>query len=177
MSSPEHSHNTLSKNNLKKKTFSCDICQKKFTRNSSLQTHMNIHLNVKPYVCSICGFRFNANPNLIRHKKNVHNMRFSSSSKGFVIKASSVRQNSISNESEDSRNTSIDTTISQSQKKVSVSLSDPIYHDTKSTKLTTYISKERKLPEPIYNVSIAHPVKFKDLVQYETVVNYIESRR
>lgn len=177
MTSLEHSHNTLNKNSLKKKTFSCEICKKEFTRNSSLQTHMNIHLNVKPYVCSICDFRFNANPNLIRHKKNVHNMRFSNSSKGFVIKASSVRQNSISNESDDSRNTSIDTTISYPQKKVSVSLNDPIYHVTKGMKLTTYINKQRKLPEPIYNVNIAHPVKFKDLVQYETVVNYIESRR
>ena len=140
----------------KKKSFSCEICKKEFTRNSSLQTHMNIHLNVKPYVCSICNFRFNANPNLIRHKKNVHNMKFSNNSKAFEIKASSFDQ-------------------PIQEKKVSVSLSDPIYQ--KNTKLTTFVSNQRKLPEPIYNVNIAHPVKFKDLAQYETLMNYIESKR
>lgn len=172
MAALQPSTDILNKNSLKKKSFSCGICKKQFTRNSSLQTHMNIHLNVKPYVCNICDFRFNANPNLIRHKKNVHNMRFSNSSKGFVVK-----DNSILNESEDSSNNFNETPSSHTQKKVSVSLSDPIYQVNKNTKLTTYINKQRKLPEPVYNVHIAHPVKFKDLVQYETVVNYIESRR
>lgn len=152
----EESTEILNKSNNKKKSFSCEICKKEFTRNSSLQTHMNIHLNVKPYVCTICNFRFNANPNLIRHKKNVHNMRFSNTSKAFEIKASSFDQ-------------------PIKQKKVSVSLSDPIYQ--KNMKLTTFVSNQRKLPEPVYNVNIAHPVKFKDLARYETVMNYIESKR
>lgn len=83
-------------------------------------------------------------------------MKFSNNSKAFEIKASSFDQ-------------------PIQEKKVSVSLSDPIYQ--KNTKLTTFVSNKRKLPEPIYNVNIAHPVKFKDLAQYETLMNYIESKR
>ncbi|KAI8362707.1 hypothetical protein EDC96DRAFT_221674 [Choanephora cucurbitarum] len=65
----------VSKHALDKKSFesqkrySCDQCQKQFTRPSALQTHIYTHTGEKPHVCDIigCGRRFAVISNLRRH--------------------------------------------------------------------------------------------------------------
>ena len=49
----------------------CKICDKRFTRPSSLQTHMYSHTGEKPYACTEegCGRHFSAVSNLRRHRK------------------------------------------------------------------------------------------------------------
>lgn len=53
----------------------CKVCDKRFTRPSSLQTHMYSHTGEKPYECehSGCGRRFSVVSNLRRHKKTHEN--------------------------------------------------------------------------------------------------------
>ncbi|EEP76993.1 conserved hypothetical protein [Uncinocarpus reesii 1704] len=49
----------------------CKVCDKRFTRPSSLQTHMYSHTGEKPYACEVegCGRHFSVVSNLRRHKK------------------------------------------------------------------------------------------------------------
>lgn len=42
--------------------------------------------------------------------------------------------------------------------------------------ISGYKLLNRKLPEPIWNFERAHPVKFLDLVRYETVINLVDAR-
>ncbi|ESZ99568.1 hypothetical protein SBOR_0041 [Sclerotinia borealis F-4128] len=53
------------------KKHKCKICEKRFTRPSSLQTHMYSHTGEKPFPCDIegCGRHFSVVSNLRRHKK------------------------------------------------------------------------------------------------------------
>jgi len=53
------------------KKHKCKICDKRFTRPSSLQTHMYSHTGEKPFSCDIdgCGRHFSVVSNLRRHKK------------------------------------------------------------------------------------------------------------
>lgn len=53
------------------KKHKCKICDKRFTRPSSLQTHMYSHTGEKPYACLAegCGRRFSVVKNLRRHSK------------------------------------------------------------------------------------------------------------
>ncbi|XBW37518.1 hypothetical protein QEN19_003100 [Hanseniaspora menglaensis] len=163
---------------------------------------MNIHLKRKPYECSICNFKFNANPNLIRHKKNVHNIKFTSSStpSSFNSHSPPVVLNTTSfsesippqnnNEDLDNKKDSISSTTSVSLAEISSNVTKQHISTLKPEKLSNNISvaqeiykpnnynilKERKLPEPIYNFQTAHPVKFSDLVIYETVINLVDSK-
>lgn len=59
----------LSANTQKK--HKCKICDKRFTRPSSLQTHMYSHTGEKPFECEVpgCGRHFSVVSNLRRHKK------------------------------------------------------------------------------------------------------------
>ena len=59
----------LSANTQKK--HKCKICDKRFTRPSSLQTHMYSHTGEKPFACNVegCGRHFSVVSNLRRHKK------------------------------------------------------------------------------------------------------------
>ncbi|KAI9489717.1 hypothetical protein BDB00DRAFT_726141, partial [Zychaea mexicana] len=54
--------------------YKCTVCVKRFTRPSSLATHMHSHTGEKPYKCQIegCGRRFSVVSNLRRHAK-IHN--------------------------------------------------------------------------------------------------------
>ncbi|KAI8074511.1 hypothetical protein BC940DRAFT_231029 [Gongronella butleri] len=51
--------------------YKCDLCTKRFTRPSSLATHMHSHTGEKPYKCLFedCGRRFSVVSNLRRHSK------------------------------------------------------------------------------------------------------------
>ncbi|KAI9835504.1 MAG: hypothetical protein M1837_003706 [Sclerophora amabilis] len=53
------------------KKHKCKVCDKRFTRPSSLQTHMYSHTGEKPFSCDIngCGRHFSVVSNLRRHKK------------------------------------------------------------------------------------------------------------
>ncbi|KAK9356003.1 hypothetical protein V1523DRAFT_403505 [Lipomyces doorenjongii] len=53
------------------KKHKCPICHKRFTRPSSLQTHMYSHTGEKPFTCDFrgCGRKFSVVSNLRRHKK------------------------------------------------------------------------------------------------------------
>ena len=57
--------------NFQKLKYSCKVCNKKFKRPSSLNTHMNIHTGHKPYSCFVesCNKSFNAKSNMLRHYK------------------------------------------------------------------------------------------------------------
>ncbi|KAL3306242.1 krueppel protein [Colletotrichum asianum] len=53
------------------KKHKCKVCDKRFTRPSSLQTHMYSHTGEKPFACEVegCGRHFSVVSNLRRHKK------------------------------------------------------------------------------------------------------------
>lgn len=72
------------------KKHKCKVCDKRFTRPSSLQTHMYSHTGEKPFACDVegCGRHFSVVSNLRRHKK-VH--------KGEGASISSVSDNEDSN--------------------------------------------------------------------------------
>ena len=41
------------------KAFTCEVCEKGFTRKDTYESHMKSHLNLKEFMCSQCGKRFN----------------------------------------------------------------------------------------------------------------------
>lgn len=53
------------------KKHKCKVCDKRFTRPSSLQTHMYSHTGEKPFACAVegCGRHFSVVSNLRRHRK------------------------------------------------------------------------------------------------------------
>lgn len=53
------------------KKHKCKVCDKRFTRPSSLQTHMYSHTGEKPFHCKVegCGRHFSVVSNLRRHRK------------------------------------------------------------------------------------------------------------
>lgn len=53
------------------KKHKCRVCDKRFTRPSSLQTHMYSHTGEKPFSCEVegCGRHFSVVSNLRRHRK------------------------------------------------------------------------------------------------------------
>ncbi|KAK3336601.1 hypothetical protein B0T19DRAFT_44219 [Cercophora scortea] len=53
------------------KKHQCKVCDKRFTRPSSLQTHMYSHTGEKPFSCDVegCGRHFSVVSNLRRHRK------------------------------------------------------------------------------------------------------------
>ncbi|KAI8968221.1 hypothetical protein BDF20DRAFT_795842, partial [Mycotypha africana] len=53
------------------KKYMCRVCNKRFTRPSSLTTHIYSHTGEKPFKCPIenCGRSFSVVSNLRRHAK------------------------------------------------------------------------------------------------------------
>lgn len=73
---PPEPHAMMSQFNAKmspiaQKKHKCKICEKRFTRPSSLQTHMFSHTGEKPFACDHdgCGRHFSVVSNLRRHRK------------------------------------------------------------------------------------------------------------
>ncbi|XP_044742033.1 zinc finger protein 271-like [Chrysoperla carnea] len=54
------------------KPFSCDICNKTFSRHSILVSHKRVHTGEKPFSCDICDQSFGQRPNLLKHKQVHH---------------------------------------------------------------------------------------------------------
>ncbi|XP_055626008.1 gastrula zinc finger protein XlCGF26.1-like [Toxorhynchites rutilus septentrionalis] len=54
------------------KTFSCELCPKKFTQRYKLNTHMLGHKNVKDFPCQNCDKKFTTRDALASHFKNIH---------------------------------------------------------------------------------------------------------
>ena len=55
------------KDSLKAKSLTCDVCEKSFKSKSSLVIHKRIHYGEKPYKCGVCDKSFTQKGNLIRH--------------------------------------------------------------------------------------------------------------
>uniref|UniRef100_A0A3B5MEU7 C2H2-type domain-containing protein n=1 Tax=Xiphophorus couchianus TaxID=32473 RepID=A0A3B5MEU7_9TELE len=49
--------------------FSCETCDKRFSRIDHLKAHKNIHTGERPFSCDTCGKGFSHIGNLSIHKK------------------------------------------------------------------------------------------------------------
>ena len=52
----------------KKYRYTCDVCDKSFSRSNTLTTHKRIHTGDKPFICEQCGRAFRQPGNLTRHR-------------------------------------------------------------------------------------------------------------
>ncbi|PZC75603.1 hypothetical protein B5X24_HaOG205919 [Helicoverpa armigera] len=58
--------------NQKTKKYSCDICQKKFSYNGSLEVHMKAHNGEKSFTCHLCSTTHTNNKELTKHITIAH---------------------------------------------------------------------------------------------------------
>ena len=65
-------HKKLKHNNESNLVFTCELCDRTFTRNEDLKRHINnIHLDVK-HTCEVCGKTYNRADTLLHHKNTTH---------------------------------------------------------------------------------------------------------
>ena len=55
-------------NGKKAKTYTCDECDRVFTRTDALNVHKRVHSGIKPYSCSVCSKAFTQLHHLTQHK-------------------------------------------------------------------------------------------------------------
>ncbi|GJE84720.1 C2H2-type zinc finger protein [Phanerochaete sordida] len=57
-----------------KKRYVCEVCEKRFERPSSLETHMNSHTGLRPHNCVVhgCPKSFSTKSNMQRHLRTHH---------------------------------------------------------------------------------------------------------
>jgi uncharacterized Zn-finger protein len=63
---------TVRKGAKRKRTYECDVCEKRFRASGHLKNHMRIHTNEIPYECDVCEKRFRYSSNLRRHVRTQH---------------------------------------------------------------------------------------------------------
>ncbi|XP_077992179.1 uncharacterized protein LOC144446306 [Glandiceps talaboti] len=51
-----------------KRIFMCQVCQKNFTSQASLKSHLMIHMGARPFKCDLCSATFNRMGNYTRHR-------------------------------------------------------------------------------------------------------------
>ncbi|CAB3233840.1 unnamed protein product [Arctia plantaginis] len=56
----------------KSKKYSCEICQKKFSYNGSLEVHMKVHSGEKSFTCHLCNTSHTDNKELTKHITITH---------------------------------------------------------------------------------------------------------
>ncbi|KAJ3240628.1 hypothetical protein HDU81_003212 [Chytriomyces hyalinus] len=64
--------NPLLNSTLIVRKYICTYCSKRFTRPSTLQTHMNSHTGHRPFKCMHCDMRFTVSSNMKRHMGHCH---------------------------------------------------------------------------------------------------------
>jgi len=55
--------------------FTCEVCDKRFTRKDHLNRHRKIHTGANLYSCTQCQKRFSS-PSAIRHHMNIHGGKY-----------------------------------------------------------------------------------------------------
>jgi len=48
--------------------YQCDVCGKKFLRNSHLTIHKRIHNGIRPFKCDLCSLSFTQKSDMKRHR-------------------------------------------------------------------------------------------------------------
>ena len=56
----------------RKRTYECDVCEKRFRTSSHLKVHERIHTNEKPFECDVCEKRYRHANSLKYHMRTQH---------------------------------------------------------------------------------------------------------